>query len=105
MKMLELDYIDNLILNSIQASNALRDVELAQLLQCSRTLILSRTIHLSKQGYLSSKDGQFTLTELGASKLVSLESIKLSRPEDGSAAAETFTWDYLYIPNPGWDRD
>lgn len=101
----QLDYLDDVILDAVRISHSLNDTEIAGRLHCPRTFLLSRLERLARQGYIFHEADRISLTQKGASELVRLETAKLSQPADILAKTETFHWDYLYIPDAGWDRD
>ena len=101
--MIDLNYIDNLILNAVRNTGSLNDTELSQKLHCPRTLLLTHLKQLIDEGFVCLESNQYRLTDSGMDKMVPLVFSQVSQSTD-LLERESFDWDFLYIPTLGWDK-
>ena len=99
----DLDYIDHLILHTIYTFGILNDLELSRQLHCPRMLLLSHLDRLINDKYVDNQNSnQYSLLEKGIREMIPLtHSTRTNEKDIFSDVA--FDWDYLYIPEEGWD--
>lgn len=99
-----LNFFDELILYEIKQYGTLRDWELAQRLQCPRTVLLQRLEQLLRREFLTfNREGnQLFLTGKGLAACPALEHFYSASGDISAFEPEGFDWTALYIPEPGW---